>query len=221
MRARVTRTTRSTRSTRSTRFTAGFAAGLGGALAVGALWASSAAAQGPEPTPAPMATVIPVAEGAAVTARPTAVAATEAARVSFARFTLRSDRTLDLRGVEPSLYRGTFFHPRVERVRLCIVERESEGFYDVRSHDGYYGAYQMSPELAKGATWMMLPEAKRLLGPDRARELMERLRETKANDWPRYWQDAAFFTIYNWEGVASGSAHWAGGRWHCPAPTRT
>jgi hypothetical protein len=62
---------------------------------------------------------------------------------------------------------------------------------------------------------MMLPEAKRLLGEPAARALMARLRAKPATTWSRYWQDAAFFTIYNWEHTGSGRQHWAGGRWHC------
>ena len=81
--------------------------------------------------------------------------------------------------------------------------------------NNYYGAYQMSDALADGATHMMLKEHKRILGVDEAKKLMKELRETPVNQWPRYWQDAAFSTIFNWEGSGSGASHWAGGRWHC------
>ena len=114
---------------------------------------------------------------------------------------------------------SSYFDRRVEAARRCIIERESEGFYNVRSRSGYYGAYQMSPQLADGATWMMLPEARARMGAERAKSLMAELRRMPPHTWPRYWQDAAFFTVYNWEGTGSGAAHWAGGRWHC-APVR-
>ena len=204
------------------------------ALALGVPVASATSGPAPAPVPVPLpaptqpAPTPPTptqpasptqttAEG--VTARPPAPAVTEAARAQFASFTMRSARTLDLRGIEPSLYRGRYFDRRVEAARRCIIERESEGFYNVRSRSGYYGAYQMSPELADGATWMMLPEARARMGAERAKSLMAELRRMPPHTWPRYWQDAAFFTVYNWEGTGSGAAHWAGGRWHC-APVR-
>ena len=138
-----------------------------------------------------------------------------APRMSSARRTFRltwsSPQTRDMRGVEPSMYRGRFYRPTVEVKRRCIAQRESEGHYDVVSHNGYYGAYQMSPALARGATWMMLPEHKALLGDLLARRLMWKLRHIPLNTWPRYWQDAAFSTIFNHEYRGSGAAHWAGG----------
>jgi len=137
-------------------------------------------------------------------------------RASMLHFTTASPETRDLRGVEESLYRGEFFRPEIEQIRQCIVRRESEGHYDVVNPGGnYFGAYQVSRELAEGATWMMLDEHKRLLGADQAKSLMAQLRETAFNEWPRYWQDAAFSTVYNWEGTGSGASHWAGGRWSC------
>lgn len=138
-------------------------------------------------------------------------------QAEMVHFTTTSPATLDMRGVEPSLYQGKFFDPAAESVRQCIVKRESEGQYDVRGGGGnnYFGAYQMSDALADGATHMMLKEHKDVLGVDEAKELMAELRTTPVNEWPRYWQDAAFSTVYNWEGPGSGAAHWAGGRWHC------
>jgi hypothetical protein len=131
--------------------------------------------------------------------------------------TTESPQTLDMRGIEASLYEGKFFDPSLEDIRTCIVKRESEGQYDVRGGGGnkYFGAYQMSDALADGATHMMLKEHKDILGADRAMELMAELRDTPVNQWPRYWQDAAFSTVYNWEGRGSGASHWAGGRWYC------
>ena len=137
-------------------------------------------------------------------------------RASFAHYTLRSRATRDLRGVEPSLYRGRYFVPRLETMRRCIVRRESMGHYDVISPSGsYFGAYQVSRPLARGATWMMLPEHRRLLGAKVARRILADLRDRPMSTWPRYWQDAAFSTVMNWEHPGSGASHWAGGRWHC------
>lgn len=161
-----------------------------------------------------------------VGARDSMTPATSAAAVVYQRmlvqdemleFTTESEQTKDLRGIKRSLYRGEYFTPKTEPLRACIVKRESEGRYDVRGGGGnrYFGAYQMNDDLADGATWMMLDEHKDILGAQQARSLMEELREMPVTKWPRYWQDAAFYTIFNWEGPGSGAAHWAGGRWSC------
>ena len=134
----------------------------------------------------------------------------------FAAFTTRSKQTRDMRGIEKSLYRGKFYNATSERKRLCVVERESEGFYDVVNPGGnYFGAYQVSRELARGATWMMLKEHKKLMGEKAAKKTLASLRAKPMNTWPRYWQDAAFHTVINWDYTLSGASHWAGGRWHC------
>lgn len=133
----------------------------------------------------------------------------------FLRFAMTSEQTQDMSGVEPSLYRGTFYRSSVEAKRRCIVRRESNGHYFSVSRNGYRGAYQLSAALARGVTWMMLPEHRELLGDEVARQVLADLRRIPANRWPRYWQDAAFSTIHNWEHTGSGASHWRGGRWHC------
>lgn len=135
---------------------------------------------------------------------------------AYTRFTMESPATRDLRGVEPSLYRGKYYRPAIEQRRLCIVRRESEGHYDVVNPSGAYrGAYQVSATLARGATWMMLDEHVQLMGESNAKRVLAQLRKTPFNKWPRYWQDAMFSTVANWERTGSGIRHWAGGRWHC------
>lgn len=137
-------------------------------------------------------------------------------QAKFAAFTMRSKQTRDMRGIEKSLYRGKFYNATSERKRLCVVERESEGFYDVVNPGGnYFGAYQVSRDLARGATWMMLKEHKKLMGEKAAKKTLATLRAKPMNTWPRYWQDAAFHTVINWDHTLSGASHWAGGRWHC------
>jgi hypothetical protein len=119
-------------------------------------------------------------------------------------------------GLQPSRYTGDFYRPALEVLRTCVVKRESGGRYGVVSSGGrYYGAYQMSRELGIGATWMMLPEHKELLGAKVAKELLEELRETPVHKWSRYWQDAAFSTVHNWEHNGSGAHHWRGVRVPC------
>jgi len=139
-----------------------------------------------------------------------------ARQARFVSFTLHSEQTKDMRGVEKSLYRGTFYNAQSEEKRLCIVKRESEGFYDVVNPTGsYFGAYQVSKALAEGATYMMVKEHKALMGEQAAKKVLATLRSKPMNTWPRYWQDAAFHTVINWERPLSGASHWAGGRWHC------
>ena len=125
------------------------------------------------------------------------------------KFAFVSKATLDRTGVQPSLYRGKYYRPSLERIRRCIVSRESSGHYFSVSHSGTYrGAYQMSPQLARGATWMMFPEFKNIMGEKAAEVAMLRLRNTSIHKWTRFWQDAAFSTVYNWEHPNSGASHW-------------
>ena len=119
-------------------------------------------------------------------------------------------------GVQPSRYTGAFYRPSLEVLRVCVVKRESGGRYGIVSSGGrYYGAYQMTRELGIGATWMMLPEHKKLLGAEAAKTLLGELRKTPVHKWPRYWQDAAFSTVHNWEHNSSGAHHWRGVRVPC------
>ncbi|CAB4615218.1 unannotated protein [freshwater metagenome] len=125
------------------------------------------------------------------------------------KFAFVSQATLDRSGIESSLYRGQYYRSNLERIRRCIVRRESSGHYFSVSHSGKYrGAYQMSPALARGATWMMFPEFKKILGEKAAEVAMLRLRTMPMHKWTRFWQDAAFSTVYNWEHTNSGASHW-------------
>lgn len=176
--------------------------------------APSATAEQPESSGQPL----PLADTTKVEVAPSA-AVVRGARLTgeqrMLHFTTHSVQTKDLNGVESSLYRGRYFRPSLETKRRCIVKRESNGHYFSISRSGYRGAYQMSSALARGATWMMLPEHRTVLGTEQAKAVLATLRKTPANKWPRYWQDAAFSTIHNWRGVSSGAKHWHGGRWHC------
>lgn len=182
-----------------------------------AAWsATSWAAELPETTAAMTVTTTAAIPQAVPTAQQIAMQQQAIRQAQFAYFTTESSQTRDLKGYEPSLYRGKYFRASVEKRRKCIVIRESEARYNaINPTRKYRGAYQVSPELARGATWMMLKEHKALLGEDRAKRILEKLRKSRMNTWPRYWQDAAFSTIHNWERTGAGAAHWAGGRWHC------
>ncbi|MHB1066780.1 MAG: hypothetical protein ACYC2Z_05045 [Candidatus Nanopelagicales bacterium] len=191
-----------------------------GSVGPGSSTAAIAEGAARETAPVTQALLAVPAAPRALVARPSRAAVRRtvvvARHTAYTRFTLRSKATRDMRGVERSLYRGRFYRPAAEPLRRCIAKRESEGYYDVVSPSGsYFGAYQVSRDLARGATWMMLKEHKRLMGARVAKRVLADLRAKPMNRWPRYWQDAAFFTVLNWKGPRSGAAHWAGGRWRC------
>ncbi|MCX6432829.1 MAG: hypothetical protein NTX29_08575 [Actinobacteria bacterium] len=123
----------------------------------------------------------------------------------------RGDRqAADLLGFLPSLYQGKWFVPANEDERRCIMLRESHANYRASSGT-YHGAYQMSSALAVGATWMMQKEVRREMG-DEGVAIVEALRKTTPNNWNRYWQDRAFWTIWQ---AGSGAGHWNGGSHNC------
>ena len=91
------------------------------------------------------------------------------------------------------------------KVRLHVVRKETGGNYESVSAGGLYrGAYQMSKALAIGAAWMMLDEVRKDFGADAA-STVEQLRSTPVQQWNRYWQDRAFWTIWR---NGAGSDHW-------------
>lgn len=89
-------------------------------------------------------------------------------------------------------------HPDVERVRKCILRRESGGNYHaVDPKRRWFGAYQFEPPTSDTA-------ARRMKRPD--------LVGLTADQWKPADQDAAFYVIYD---QGRGRAHWAGGRYPC------
>jgi hypothetical protein len=86
----------------------------------------------------------------------------------------------------------------VERVRRCILDRETGGDYEaVDPTRTLFGAYQFQQRTADTA-------ARRMHRPD--------LVGVPANQWPPEDQDAAFYLIYN---RGKGRTHWFGGRIPC------
>jgi hypothetical protein len=116
-----------------------------------------------------------------------------------------SRQAADLMGVMPSLYQGRWFVASREDTRRCILLRESHANYRA-SNGTYHGAYQMSSALAIGATWMMQKEVRKEMGAEGV-ALVEALRKTTPNNWNRYWQDRAFWTIWR---DGAGAGHWGG-----------
>jgi hypothetical protein len=107
----------------------------------------------------------------------------------------------------PSLYRGKHYVPRHESHRKCIRQRESRNHYNAVSASGTYrGAYQFSPELRTGAAWMIQKDLRKQWGKDIAHRVGSTLRETSMNKWHPYWQDMAFWIVWN---QGEGKEHWA------------
>lgn len=115
-----------------------------------------------------------------------------------------------------SSYTGTYFDADQEPYRKCVAERESNGHAWSRSKSRtYHGAYQVSNDLWRGATYMMAAELKQEFGPVVGKRIAVELRSIKASEAATRWQTQAFYTILNWDSKWSGKSHWAGGRWTC------
>jgi hypothetical protein len=125
---------------------------------------------------------------------------------------MRGDRqAADLLGWMPSLYQGKWYMPKKERIRRCIMDRESHFNYRAVGAGTYFGAYQMNRGLAVNATYTMQKEVAKEMG-DAGVAIVKALRKTPPNTWNRYWQDRAFWTIW---GNGRGAHHWRGGGLNC------
>ena len=106
-----------------------------------------------------------------------------------------------------SLYRGTHYVRGHEPIRKCIRQRESRNHYNAVSASGTYrGAYQFSPELRTGAAWMIQKDIRKHWGKETAHRIGATLRKTSMNKWHPYWQDMAFWIVWN---KGEGKQHWA------------
>lgn len=106
-----------------------------------------------------------------------------------------------------SLYQGRHYVERHNHKRVCVRQRESKHDYRAVSRTGRYrGAYQFSPELAVGAAWMIQRELIHT-GEDRsmARRIGYQLRSHPMNQWAPYWQDFAFWIVWD---SGEGRSHW-------------
>lgn len=107
----------------------------------------------------------------------------------------------DMKGYETSLYQGKWYKKRYERTRKCIMKRESHYNYKAANRSSTArGAYQfLDSQWRVSLTHMLMPEHK-----DRKQEVRA-LRDKPIHKWNRYWQDAAFFTVYR---HGKGAKHW-------------
>jgi len=107
-----------------------------------------------------------------------------------------------------SLYQGRHYVKRHNDERICVRQRESKHDYRAVSRTGKYrGAYQFSPALAVGAGWMIQKELRATGTPKRqAIKIGRALRSHSMNKWAPFWQDFAFWIV--WDG-GEGRSHWA------------
>ena len=167
----------------------------------------------------PLAMASSNADDAAPVAAPAAdpaldVPASDASNAKFANTSIAglfSPQAKDRIGYLPSLYTGKWYMPNKEKVRKCIILRESHAYYGSTSSI-YHGAYQMTAALGDGAAWMMQKEVRKELGDSVGIKLMRDLRRTPVQKWNRYWQDRAFWTIWR---HGAGAHHWGGGSHSC------
>jgi hypothetical protein len=131
--------------------------------------------------PASVAVAAPVSTAAVVTSAP-ASAPTGERNTKVSR---------SMTGIRSSAYIGKYYSSRHESTRKCIVRKESHGNYRIASRNGTYkGAYQFNSHLARQT-------AKKMGRPDLANKPI--------NQWSRFEQDKAFWTVWN---HGKGRGHW-------------
>lgn len=106
-----------------------------------------------------------------------------------------------------SLYQGRHYVDRHNHKRICVRARESKHDYRAVSKSGRYrGAYQFSPELARGAAWMIQRELRATGTPKRqAIAIGQALRAHRMNKWAPFYQDLAFWLVWD---QGEGRSHW-------------
>jgi muramidase (phage lysozyme) len=117
----------------------------------------------------------------------------------------RSDAADDMKGYEPSLYRGVWFNNKWENSRKCIMSRESHFSYHAEnSSSSAKGAYQfLDSQWRDGLVWMMLKESKKT--KDGLSAEIKTLFDKPIHKWSRYYQDRAFYTAWQ---HGNGKKHW-------------
>lgn len=116
-----------------------------------------------------------------------------------------SPAALDMTGIKPSLYQGPAYSAKHEKIRRCIIRRESHGNYRAANKtSSARGAYQFLDRAWRDSlVWMMLAESKQTR--DGLTEEIRALRTMPISKWNRYFQDRAFWTAWR---HGAGAAHW-------------
>jgi hypothetical protein len=108
------------------------------------------------------------------------------------------------RDVTPSTYAGKHYNARWETWRRCVVWRESRDNPKAANRSSSArGLYQFLDNSWRVSLTHMVTREHR----DRRAEVKD-LRAKPINQWPRYWQDAAFWTVLN---GGKGAKHWSYG----------
>lgn len=122
----------------------------------------------------------------------------------------RNDPSMN--GVKASTYTGRFYArtgAQGERLRRCIIFRESRGHYWSVNSSSHRGAYQFSPRFAHGLPYIVVRALKADgMGAQQAKRLRMHLSRTPIQQWSRRMQDTAFFAVLNYSSPFSGADHW-------------
>ena len=118
----------------------------------------------------------------------------------------------DTVGFEASLYRGKWFTPKARHARACIMHRESRNDYTARNTtSSAAGAYQfLDSKWRDSLVWMMLEESNET--NDGLTDEIKALRKMNIAKWSRYFQDRAFYTVWQY---GKGKDHWYHGGIKC------
>lgn len=117
----------------------------------------------------------------------------------------KSKDAKDMKGFEPSLYRGKWYTPKAERQRKCIMDRESSfSYHAANPTSSARGAYQfLDNNWRDGLVHMFIKESKKT--DDGLVKEARKLFGKPIHKWNRYWQDRAFFTAWRF---GEGKHHW-------------
>ena len=152
-----------------------------------------------------MAVTSPAIASDTVYAKSAPTATGKVVYVSHEHKAARSSDADDMKGFEPSLYRGKWYDSKWEDARECIMQRESRFSYRAANKSSSArGAYQfLDSQWRDGLVWMMLKESKKT--NDGLSAEIRTLFDKPIHKWSRYYQDRAFFTAWR---HGEGKHHW-------------
>lgn len=124
-------------------------------------------------------------------------------------FVDRGSRHPSMNGIRPSAYKGRYYTEAAERFRLCVIKRESGGrYWAANPTSSARAAYQWLSGWQESIPWMLKDELQEIHGKRLGAQVVRAMQRTPRERWPRWYQDAAFFTVVNYDGPFSGARHW-------------